>query len=336
MQTIKTILKLSGGKAEVANEYGDKLSSPEVKIGIAAVLEADLRSDETDEDSGKLLSYPYDELSGADSFYLCLDGDWDHSTQPKLFKTSGISLYQDDDGRTIFRAELPQTATETLLEAVSTNKSVTLTAEFCGYTAEDGTAAAVFAWDFSIELKNRVFVGEVPEEVENDPEYLTAAEVMALIAEATQSTTPGPDGDSAYVLAVENGYTGTEEEWLASLKGNQGDNGLTAYELAVENGYTGTVAEWLADLEGASAYELAVEAGYEGTKAEWLESLNGEDGSGLEFDATGSLTEKSLTTTNRPGLNLPRPWSIPPRKRQLYMFTLKIPRLWATGAKTPW
>lgn len=34
--------------------------------------------------------------------------------------------------------------------------------------------------------------------------------------------TNGADGKSAYQLAVDNGFTGTEEEWLASLKGNDG------------------------------------------------------------------------------------------------------------------
>ena len=35
----------------------------------------------------------------------------------------------------------------------------------------------------------------------------------------------GVDGKSAYQIAVEAGYTGTEEEWLASLKGEKGDTG---------------------------------------------------------------------------------------------------------------
>ncbi|MFR3694806.1 MAG: leucine-rich repeat protein [Alistipes ihumii] len=59
----------------------------------------------------------------------------------------------------------------------------------------------------------------------------------------------GPAGRSAYELAVENGYRGTLEEWLASLNGN---NGLSAYELAVENGYRGTEEEWLASLKGTA------------------------------------------------------------------------------------
>ena len=35
----------------------------------------------------------------------------------------------------------------------------------------------------------------------------------------------GENGKSAYELAVEGGYTGTKEEWLASLKGEKGDQG---------------------------------------------------------------------------------------------------------------
>ena len=88
----------------------------------------------------------------------------------------------------------------------------------------------------------------------------------------------GPAGRSAYELAVENGYRGTLEEWLASLSGN---NGLSAYELAVKNGYRGTEEEWLASLNGnngLSAYELAVENGYRGTEEEWLASLKGTAG----------------------------------------------------------
>ncbi|MBQ1167594.1 MAG: hypothetical protein II143_00685, partial [Bacteroidales bacterium] len=36
---------------------------------------------------------------------------------------------------------------------------------------------------------------------------------------------PGKDGKSAYELAKEAGFTGTEAEWLASLKGEKGDKG---------------------------------------------------------------------------------------------------------------
>ena len=64
------------------------------------------------------------------------------------------------------------------------------------------------------------------------------------------NTTKAVDGKSAYELAVENGYTGTVEEWLASLVGETGKNGKSAYELAVSKGYKGTESEWLTSLIG--------------------------------------------------------------------------------------
>ena len=40
----------------------------------------------------------------------------------------------------------------------------------------------------------------------------------------------GADGRSAYQIAVQNGFEGTEQEWLASLKGPKGDKGDTGLE----------------------------------------------------------------------------------------------------------
>lgn len=62
--------------------------------------------------------------------------------------------------------------------------------------------------------------------------------------------TNGDNGKSAYELALQNGYLGTEEEWLESLKGMNGGNGKSAYQLAVENGYKGTEKQWLESLKG--------------------------------------------------------------------------------------
>lgn len=39
-------------------------------------------------------------------------------------------------------------------------------------------------------------------------------------------TLKGEDGDSAYEIAVENGFAGTEAEWLESLKGEEGNSGV--------------------------------------------------------------------------------------------------------------
>ena len=57
-------------------------------------------------------------------------------------------------------------------------------------------------------------------------------------------------GHSAYKVAVDNGFSGTEEEWIANLKGEKGDTGDSAYEEAVINGFIGSEAEWLESLNG--------------------------------------------------------------------------------------
>lgn len=65
----------------------------------------------------------------------------------------------------------------------------------------------------------------------------------------------GIDGKSAYQLAVEKGFAGTEAEWIASLKGENGINGKSAYQLAVEKGFIGTEAEWIASLKGETGLQ---------------------------------------------------------------------------------
>lgn len=79
------------------------------------------------------------------------------------------------------------------------------------------------------------------------------------------STVPGPEGpagpagDSAYQVALDNGFVGTEQQWLDSIvgadgmpgtNGSDGADGLSAYEIAVAEGFVGTETEWLASLKG--------------------------------------------------------------------------------------
>lgn len=83
---------------------------------------------------------------------------------------------------------------------------------------------------------------------------------------------------SAYSIAVQNGFTGTEQEWLESLKGEPGSDGKSAYELAVESGFEGSVEDWLASLkgkDGKSAYQIAVDHGYTGSEDEWISEVSG-------------------------------------------------------------
>lgn len=127
----------------------------------------------------------------------------------------------------------------------------------------------------------------------------------------------GQDGKSGYQIAIDNGFQGSESEWLQSLHGKDGAQGTpgrdgqngrdgidgkegkSAYQVAVDNGFDGTEVEWLRSLHGndgvdgrtgaaghdgapgqngKSAYEIAVANGFTGTEIEWLNSLKGADG----------------------------------------------------------
>lgn len=79
---------------------------------------------------------------------------------------------------------------------------------------------------------------------------------------------PGENGLSAYEIAVENGFSGTEEQWLNSLIGPTGNTGPT--------GETG--ASGISGSNGLSAYEIAVQNGFSGTEEQWLNSLVGPAG----------------------------------------------------------
>lgn len=60
----------------------------------------------------------------------------------------------------------------------------------------------------------------------------------------------GPEGMSAYQVAKNNGFPGTQPEWLASLVGK------SAYQTWRDQGNTGTQAQFLASLVGKDAYQM--------------------------------------------------------------------------------
>jgi hypothetical protein len=62
-------------------------------------------------------------------------------------------------------------------------------------------------------------------------------------------------GKSAYDLAVKNGFEGSEEEWIASLKGERGDRGFTPY--------VGTNGNWWVDSEDTGIRALVFTYGTE-------------------------------------------------------------------------
>ncbi len=68
-----------------------------------------------------------------------------------------------------------------------------------------------------------------------------------------------PKGDSAYQVAINNGFEGSELEWLESLKGVDGEAGDSAYEVATNNGFEGSELEWLESLKGTFNIDMIYE-----------------------------------------------------------------------------
>ena len=106
----------------------------------------------------------------------------------------------------------------------------------------------------------------------------------------------GTDGKSAYEVWLELGNTGTEEDFINSLKGTNGDDGTdgadgkSAYEVWLELGNTGTEEDFINSLkgedgvdgsngsDGKSAYQSWLDLGNTGTEEDFINSLEGENG----------------------------------------------------------
>lgn len=115
----------------------------------------------------------------------------------------------------------------------------------------------------------------------------------------------GPEGKDAYSVAVKNGFSGSEEEWLKSLKGEQGPKGDEGQQGPMgpqgpkgdkgdtgERGPQGVTGpqgpqgpegergrdgangqDGLNGVNGLSAYEIALKNGFVGTEKQWIQYL---------------------------------------------------------------
>lgn len=106
--------------------------------------------------------------------------------------------------------------------------------------AEDANSAAASANNAASDANTAATAAnEAVSEVSSA--VAAANETLAMAQEIVESRT-GPQGKSAYQLAVENGYVGTEQQWLASLKGEQGNPGSSQeYPFELENSFRGGV-----------------------------------------------------------------------------------------------
>ena len=115
---------------------------------------------------------------------------------------------------------------------------------------------------------------------------------------STETGIDGKDGASAYDIAVRNGFTGSEQEWLDSLKGADGAPG--------QKGNDGIGMDGAPGQDGASAYDIAVRNGFTGTEQEWLDSLKGADGAAGKDGKDGSGVGAHITSAIRNNPNTGR------------------------------
>lgn len=97
----------------------------------------------------------------------------------------------------------------------------------------------------------------------------------------------GPDGKSAYQLAVENGFEWSVVQWLASLNGSNGADGASAYQVWLSAGNSGTMADFLNALKGETGA-----AGMDGDSFTFfgeLTPVEGPGGGGGELLPAGTI-----------------------------------------------
>ena len=224
---------------------------------------------------------------------------------------------------------------ETLESPKYKGSYVSLTALQAAYpTAKTGDVADVtvgdvihqFGWNGAAWIDQGIVGSDTPEMVKQkyesnpDSNAFTDAEKSKLsgIEEGAQKNVPGTSGASAYDIAVAGGFVGSESEWLASLKGDDGAQGPKGDDGAQgpkgDDGAQGPKGDTGAQgpkgddgaqgpkgdtgeqgLDGASAYDIAVAGGFVGSESEWLASLKGENTVGpggvsfAEYDLTPLL-----------------------------------------------
>lgn len=92
-----------------------------------------------------------------------------------------------------------------------------------GYAPDDETALRATTAPIKLRIEQSGFSSSGSEVVPPTPDLYQ--QLIAKIDEKIASVHDGADGASAYEIAVQNGYDGTESDWLESLKGQKGDTG---------------------------------------------------------------------------------------------------------------
>ena len=82
-----------------------------------------------------------------------------------------------------------------------------------GYDTESDTTVRATTVPVTLNIRPSGFVGD------DEPPIPPTPDLYAQLLKKIEEAGHGADGKSAYEIAVEHGYVGTETEWLASLKG---------------------------------------------------------------------------------------------------------------------
>ena len=154
------------------------------------------------------------------------------------------------------------------------------------------------------------------------------------VAVELQTVESNNDGKSAYDVAVENGYSGTESQWIASLKGDKGDQGVQGIQgiqgvqgsqgVKGDAGAQGAQGErGIQGIQGATGVKGDTGAtGPTGsTGATGATGAKGDTGSAGPGVPTGGTTGQLLS--KKTGTNYDTEWKTPAYASQKHSFQIK-------------
>jgi hypothetical protein len=218
MQKIRSILKIGNSGASLCDIYGAAAGvSLELMASTACLLEFELHIPASGEDA-RLPDYPADELKNY-TCYCALDFSCTNRDDPPLLIFSGISVKTDENGRTVFSVPMPNGCGSVVSDALKGQSRLELFCELGGF---DGEGNPVFAWQFPVTVRSRVYLGNGNESVPEDPVYFTAVQIQAIAAESERKIENiSPDTDELPVIDAGNFFTGQNVEDVLQEIGSQ-------------------------------------------------------------------------------------------------------------------
>lgn len=157
-----------------------------------------------------------------------------------------------------------------------------------GYDTESDTTVRATTVPVTLNIRPSGFVGD------DDPPIPPTPDLYAQLLKKIEEAGHGADGKSAYEIAVEHGYVGTETEWLASLKGEPGETpDMSEYPKTSE---ITTIVEREIEVATGDFHSHANKATLDAFTPELLQELSGlqqfEDGTKYEIQ---TINEELLT-----------------------------------------